>query len=261
MTEIKVGVIGGGSSYTPELIEGFIKRRDELSVSRITMMDIDQGRLDIVGGLAQRMVKRVGVETEVVLTTERRAALEGADFVITQLRVGGLEGRDKDEKIPLEFGIIGQETTGPGGFAMALRTIPVMLDIAHEMEDLSPNSWLINFTNPSGLIAEALNERSQVRAIGLCNAPITLRNRIATLLGVDGERVRLDYFGLNHLSWIRKVYLNGQDVTGEVLAKIIGGEAAELPGYAFNERVLQALRMIPNGYLQYYYHSDKVLNK
>ncbi len=261
MSELKVGVIGGGSSYTPELIEGFIKRRDELPVHRIVLMDIDQERLDIVGGLARRMVERAGVETEIVLTTERRAALEGAHFVVTQLRVGGLKGRARDEKIPLEFGIIGQETTGPGGFAMALRTIPVMLDLAHQMETFSPDGWLVNFTNPSGLIAEALNNHSQVRAIGLCNAPITLRNRIAALFGVDGERIRLDYFGLNHLSWIRRVFLDGQDVTGELLARIISGEAADLPGYAFNKRLLQALGMMPGGYLQYYYHTDKVLEK
>ena len=261
MSGFRVGVIGGGSTYTPELIEGFIKRREELPVSRITLMDIDQTKLDIVGGLSQRMAKRAGIETEVVLTTDRRQALEGADFVISQLRVGGLEGRARDEGIPLEFNVIGQETTGPGGFAMALRTIPVMLDIAREMETLSPSGWLINFTNPSGLIAEAINRYSRVRVIGLCNAPITLRNRIAALFGVDGERIQMDYLGLNHLSWVRKVYLDGRDITRDVLAKIMDGGAADLPGYAFNKKLLQALRMIPNGYLQYYYHTDKVLEK
>lgn len=261
MSGLSVGVIGGGSTYTPELIEGFIKRREGLPVSRITLMDIDQERLDIVGGLARRMVKRAGVEIEVALTTERRAALEGADFVVTQIRVGGLKGRARDEEIPLEFNLIGQETTGPGGFAMALRTIPVMLHLAHEMEALSPDGWLVNFTNPSGLITEALNRHSQVRAIGLCNAPITLRNRIATLFGAEGEHIWLDYFGLNHLSWVRTVYLDGRDITGEVLAKIIGGEAADLPGYVFNKGLLQALQMIPNGYLQYYYYTDRVLAK
>jgi len=262
MPELKVGVIGGGSSYTPELIEGFIKRRDELSVSRITLMDIDQGRLDIVGGLAQRMVKRAGVVTEVVLTTEQRAALEGADFVITQLRVGGLEGRARDEKIPLEFGIIGQETTGPGGFAMALRTIPVMLNLAGEMDTLSPNGWLINFTNPSGLITEALNRYSSVRSIGLCNGPITMRNRIADDLGVDGERIWLDYFGLNHLAWIQRVLLDGQDITDDLLAKIVEtpGQTALLD-FDFDKKLIAALGMIPSGYLRYYFHTDRVLKQ
>jgi len=262
MPELKVGVIGGGSSYTPELIEGFIKRRDELSVSRITLMDINKERLDIVGGLAQRMVKRAGVETEVVLTTERRATLEGADFVIAQLRVGGLEGRARDEKIPMEFGIIGQETTGPGGFAMALRTIPVMLDLAGEMETLSPNGWLINFTNPSGLITEALNRHSQVRSIGLCNGPITMRNRIADDLGVDGDRLWLDYFGLNHLAWIQRVLLDGQDITADLLAKIVEspGQTALLD-FDFEKKLIAAWNMIPSGYLRYYFHSDRVLKQ
>ena len=259
--KIKVGVIGGGSTYTPELIEGFIKRREELSVSQIILMDIDQKKLDIVGTLAQRMIEKVRVPTEVILTTKRRDALEGANFVITQLRVGGLEGRARDEKIPKEFGILGQETTGPGGFAMALRTIPVILELAHELEVLSPDGWLVNFTNPSGIVTEALIRHSSVNVIGLCNAPITLHQRIASLFSVDGRRIRMDYFGLNHLSWVRKVYLDGEEVTKEVLNRIIEGEAAELPGYAFSKALLQALGMIPNGYLQYYYHSDQVLQK
>jgi 6-phospho-beta-glucosidase len=258
---LKVAVIGGGSTYTPELIEGFIKRREQLNVSQIRLMDVDSERLMIVGGLAQRMVAKAGVETEIVLTTQRHQALEAADFVVTQLRVGGLDGRARDETIPLEFGIVGQETTGPGGFAMALRTIPVMLEIAREAMTLCPDGWLINFTNPSGLIAEALARCCDIQVIGLCNAPITLRNRIATLLSVEGDHIRLDYFGLNHLSWIRGVYLDGQDVTGQVLAKIIDGEAASLPGYAFSRRLLKALGMIPTGYLQYYYHADEVLEK
>ena len=262
MSGLKVGVIGGGSSYTPELIEGFIKRRGELPVSRIVLMDIDRERLGVVGGLARRMVKRTGVETEVLLTTERQAALEGADFVITQIRVGGLEGRARDEKIPLEFGIIGQETTGPGGFAMALRTIPVMLDLAREMETLSPNGWLINFTNPSGLITEALNRHSQVQAIGLCNGPITMRHRIASALGVDGERIWLDYFGLNHLSWIRRAFLDGRDITADLLAEI-----AETPGqtplldFDFDKTLIAALSLIPSGYLRYFYYTDRVLKQ
>jgi len=255
-------VIGGGSTYTPELIEGFIKRREELSVSRIVLMDIDKERLDVVGSLARRMVERAGVETEIVLTTERQAVLEGADFVVTQIRVGGLEGRAGDEKIPLEFGLIGQETTGPGGFAMALRTIPVMLDLAREMEALSPDGWLINFTNPSGLITEALNRHSQVRAIGLCNGPITMRNRIANALGVDGDCIWLDYFGLNHLAWIQRVFLGGRDITADLLAQI-----AKTPGqtglldFDFDKTLIAALGLIPSGYLRYFYHTDRVLEQ
>ncbi len=261
MVRARICVVGAGSTYTPELVEGFIKRREELQVSQISLMDIDAGKLEIVGSLARRMITKSGLPAKVVLTTDRREALEGADFVITQIRVGGLEGRSKDESIPLRFGLIGQETTGPGGFAMALRTIPVMLDLARDMEAVAPRAWLINFTNPSGLITEALHRHSRVRTIGLCNAPITIRNRIATALGVSGERIWLDYFGLNHLGWVRTVYLDGCDVTEDVLARMVSGEAANLAGYAFNSRLIEALGMIPNGYLQYYYHSEKVLEK
>ena len=262
MSKLKVGVIGGGSSYTPELIEGFIKRRGELPVSHITLMDIDEQRLDIVGELARRMVERAGVETEIVLTTERREALEGADFVVTQIRVGGLEGRARDETIPLEFGVIGQETTGPGGFAMALRTIPVMLDLAREMETLAPKGWLINFTNPSGLITEALNRHSSVQAIGLCNGPITMRNHIANDLGVDGDRIWLDYFGLNHLAWIQRVLLDGRDITADLLARIVQTPGpTPLLDYDFDKPLIAALGMIPSGYLRYFYHTDRVLKQ
>lgn len=259
MTDLKVGVIGAGSIYTPELIEGFIKRQNELNVSRIVLMDINVERLKIVGGLAQRMVKRAGSETIVELTTEREPALKASDYVITQIRVAGMQGRALDEKIPLGLGVIGQETTGPGGFAMALRTIPVMLDIARQMESLSPEGWLINFTNPSGLITEALTRYADVNVVGLCNAPITYINRLAALLEVEGRRITLDYFGLNHLTWIRGVYLDGHDVTPKVMAAILGGKAQDLPGYVFNPTFVKALNLIPCGYLQYYYHRDQVL--
>ncbi len=181
--------------------------------------------------------------------------------MITQIRVGGLEGRAKDEQIPLEFGVIGQETTGPGGFSMALRTIPIMLSMAREMETLAPNGWMINFTNPSGLITEALNRHSTVETIGLCNAPITFQSRLSTLFNASRERISMDYFGLNHLTWIRRVYLDGQDVTPEAMSKIQSGEAADLPGYVFSKKILDALGMIPGGYLQYFYHRDQVLDK
>jgi len=260
MDGLKVGVIGGGSSYTPELIEGFLKRKDELRLAQLVLMDINPERLDIIGKLAQRMIDKAHLPIELVLTTNRKEALNGANFVVTQIRQGGLEGRARDESIPLEFDIIGQETTGPGGFAMALRTIPVMLEIAHEYETLSPDGWMINFTNPSGMIAEAISHYSRVRAIGLCNAPITMQSRIATLLAIDREHITMDYFGLNHLTWIKKVYLDGIDVTGEVTERVLG-EQFDLTGYKFNARMVKALGLIPSGYLQYFYHRDKVLAK
>ncbi len=261
MKELKIGVIGSGSTYAPELIDGFIKRRDELKVKQVVMMDIDPERLDITGNLARRMVQRAGMDTEIILTTNRREALDGSDFVVTQVRVGLMEGRARDERIPVEFGILGQETTGPGGFAMALRTIPVMLETAREMEKLSPNGWMINFTNPSGLITEALARYSKMPMIGLCNVPITYLMRFAKLYNVSVDRIYMDYFGLNHLTWIRKVYLDGQDITAEVTERILEGDAQDLLGYPFNKKMVRALGLLPGGYLQYYYHRDQIFEK
>ncbi len=170
MDGLRIAVIGGGSTYTPELIEGFIGRQ-ELPVRLISLMDIDETRLRIVGGLAERMVRAAQAEIGVRVTTRRKEALEGADYVITQIRVGGMACRILDEKIPLQFGVVGQETTGPGGFAKALRTIPVLLEIAHDLREVAPGAWLINFTNPAGLITEALLKYTDVLAIGLLNSP------------------------------------------------------------------------------------------
>lgn len=261
MKSLKIGVIGSGSTYTPELIDGFIKRSEELDVRQIVMMDIDQQRLQITGELAKRMIKRAGLKSEIILATNRQEALDGADFVVTQIRVGLMDGRARDERIPLEFGILGQETTGPGGFAMALRTIPVMLEIAKEMEALSPQGWMINFTNPSGLITEALSRYSSIQMIGLCNVPITYLMRFAQLYGVSVDRIYMDYFGLNHLTWIRKVFLDNTDITAEVTQRILEGDAQDLLGFRFNKKMVRALGMLPGGYLQYYYHRDQVLEK
>lgn len=257
MDGLRVAVIGGGSSYTPELIEGFIKRREELPVSLVTLMDIDETRLRIVGGLAERMVRSARADIEVRLTTRRKEALEGADYVITQIRVGGMACRILDEKIPLRFGVVGQETTGPGGFAKALRTIPVLLEIVRELSEVAPQAWLINFTNPAGLITEALLKYTAVPTIGLCNSPWGFQQGIARQLGVCPERVRLDYVGLNHLSWIRGVKVDGKDVFDQVLeGALAAASVGEIP---FAPELLQTLRMMPNYYLAYYYHHDEIL--
>ncbi len=259
---IKVCVIGGASTYTPELIEGLIGRQAELALATVALMDIDGPRLGIVGGLSRRMIQAAGSPIELVMTTERQEALQGADYVICQIRVGGNEQRVIDEKIPLRFGIVGQETTGPGGFAKALRTIPVMLDIAADMERLCPQAWLINFTNPSGLVTEALAKHSRARVIGLCNLPINMLHRVAGYLGVAPKRVSLDYVGLNHLSWVKGAYVDGQDVTEDVLAKAIDEARQEAEGHPiFAPQLLQALGMLPCYYLRYYYHHDEVLQE
>ena len=204
---LKVAVIGGGSSYTPELVEGFIKRYDELPVKDLYLVDIEAGRtkLEIVGALAQRMVEKAGLPINVHLTYDRKKAIEGADFVTTQLRVGLLDARAKDELIPLRHGCIGQETTGAGGFAKALRTIPAILDICRDIEALAPNAFLLNFTNPAGIVTEAALKYSDVRAIGLCNLPIGTQKQIAGLLGVDTSAVDLEWTEIGRASCRERV--------------------------------------------------------
>ena len=257
MAGLRICVIGGGSTYTPELIEGFIKAGDELPVTTIVLMDIDENRLRIVGGLAERMLRAAEAGIELRLMTRRREALEGADYVITQIRIGGLACRIQDEKIPLRFGVVGQETTGPGGFAKALRTIPVLLDIAHDIAEVAPRAHLINFTNPSGIITEALLNYTDIPTIGLCNSPFGFQQGIAQQLGVAPERIQLDYVGLNHLSWIRGVRLDGEDVFEEVMEGAIAvARAGESP---FSPQLLKSLRMLPSYYLAYYYNHDQVV--
>ncbi len=260
--ELKIAVIGAGSSYTPELVEGFVEARDELDVARITMMDIDERRLAIVSGLAGRMLQAAGAEIELELTTDRQRAIEGAHYVINQIRVGQMAARVQDEKIPLRFGVIGQETTGPGGFAKALRTIPVALDIARDIQRLAPGAFLLNFTNPAGLITEALLRYSEVPVIGLCNLPIGIEMRLAQALGVDRRRIAIDHVGLNHLNWLRGVWVDGQDVWEQVFQQAIE-EARQRPedDWGFSAELLEALQCIPCGYLNYYYNHDRVLAK
>lgn len=190
---IKIVTIGGGSSYTPELVEGFIKRYNELPVSELWLVDIEAGKekLKIVGNLAKRMIEKAGLPIDVHLTLDRKKALKDADFVTTQFRVGLLEARAKDERIPLKYGVLGQETNGPGGLFKGLRTIPVILDICKDIEELCPNAWLINFTNPAGMVTEAVLRYSNIKkVVGLCNVPIGMEMGIAKLLDVDHSRNR-----------------------------------------------------------------------
>lgn len=253
MDGLKVCVIGAGSTYTPELIEGFIVRKKEMPLSHIALMDIDKAKLNIVGSLAKRMVEKAGIPAKVVLTTDRKKAVEGADFVLSQIRVGGIPARIRDEHIPLEFGVLGQETTGPGGFAKALRTIPVMLDIARDIEKHAPGAWWINFTNPSGIITETLLKHSRTKIIGLCNVPIGMTKNLATKLECKPEDLLLTYVGLNHLSWITKVCRRGEDVTKQAVKLSLKGRAKEDAAW------MRVNGIIPNGYLHYYYARDAVL--
>ncbi len=262
---MKVAVIGGGSTYTPELVNGFLTRTDQFPLKELWLMDIDPVRLEIVGGFARRMVEARGSPFKVVLTTDQREAVKGASYVITQLRVGQMEARRKDEYLGKRYGLIGQETTGVGGMAKALRTIPVILKIAENMRELAPGAMLVNFTNPSGLVTQALSKYAlDVIAVGVCNAPITTKMTIieelerATGKHIDPERTELRTLGLNHLSWHRGFTLDGEDVWPQVIEGYITALKAE-EDPEWDPRTIEVLRMIPNYYLQYYYHTDKKL--
>lgn len=257
MTEeqvIKVVVIGGGSSYTPEIMEGLISHRADLSLREVWLVDIPAGRekLEIVGGLARRMVERAGNPFQVNLTLDRREALPGASFVVTQIRVGGIPARIKDERIPLRHGVIGQETTGPGGFAKALRTIPAMLAICRDIEELAPGAWLVNFTNPSGIVTEAASRHTKTSIVGLCNLPIGTERWLQRDFQAKPDEIFIEFAGCNHLVWVTRVLVRGADVTDDLIARLgkNGDWSAEL---------LESLHAIPCGYHHYYYHKDEAL--
>ena len=255
---MKVAVIGGGSTYTPELVEGFGLRQDVLPVEELVLHDIDQERLDVVGGLAERILRKLEFSGKLTTTTDREAAIEGADFVLVQLRVGGLAARLTDETIPPKFGLIGQETTGAGGFAKALRTVPVVLEIAEDTARLgAPGAWLLDFTNPAGLVTQGLIDHGH-RAIGLCNIPIGFQREFAKQLGVEPERVQLEHVGLNHLSWERKVLVDGEDRLPALIDTYSDqlGEEVDLPG-----ELVRLNRALPSYYLRYFYLTSDVVAK
>jgi len=262
---MKVAVIGGGSTYTPELINGFLERINTFPTSELWLMDIVPERLQVVGGFARRMVEARGAPFAVHLTGDQREAVRGASYVITQLRVGGMSARRADEYLGRRHGLIGQETTGVGGMAKALRTIPVILSIASDVREVAPGALLVNFTNPSGLITEALNRHApDVAAVGLCNAPITTKMGILEGLEkhqgitIAPERAELKALGLNHLSWYYGFTLDGEDIWPELLAGYLAELKAD-PDPEWDARTVETLRMIPNGYLHYYYYTGRKL--
>lgn len=267
MEGIKIVTIGGGSSYTPELIEGFIKRYPELPVRELWLVDIPEGRekLEIVSALAKRMVEKAGVPIEIHTTLDRREALPGADFVTTQIRVGHLAARAKDEQIPLKYGVIGQETNGPGGLFKGLRTIPVILGICRDIEELCPEAWFINFSNPAGMVTEAVLRYSGItKTIGLCNVPIGMHMAVAEMLEVDQSRVHIDFAGLNHMVYGLEVYLDGKAVMGEVLDKLTSGPSMTMKNIVdvgWEKDFIHALNLLPCPYHRYYYQTEKMLEQ
>lgn len=266
MKGLKIAIIGGGSSYTPEIIEGFIKRSKELPVEEIHLVDIKSGenKLNIVGNLARRMIDKVGANIKIILTFDRKTALKDADFVVTQFRVGGLQARAMDERFPLKYGVLGQETTGPGGFAKALRTIPVILEICKDIEELCPEAWLINFTNPSGIITETVLKHTKTKCIGLCNIPIHMTMNIAKILEVEPKDIFIDFVGLNHLLWGKKVWHKEQDVTSKIIEAFLDGESLTMKNIAdlkWDGEFLRALNMVPCPYHRYYYMTDTLVKE
>lgn len=276
--KLKIVTIGGGSSYTPELIEGFIKRKNELPIKEIWLVDIEDGKekLEIVGNLAKRMVQAAGLDWEVHLTLNREEALKDADFVSTQLRVGLLDARIKDERIPLSHGMIGQETNGAGGMFKAFRTIPVILEIVEDMKRLCPDAWLVNFANPSGMVTEAVMRYGNWdKVVGLCNVPIICRKIASGALNEQEDNLFFRFAGLNHFHWHRVWNKSGEEKTEEIirtayshedgLKKALSGinssGVSNIPNISFLSEQIQNLGIIPCMYHRYYYITDDMLQE
>uniref|UniRef100_A0AAU2A8Q0 6-phospho-beta-glucosidase n=1 Tax=Streptomyces sp. NBC_00093 TaxID=2975649 RepID=A0AAU2A8Q0_9ACTN len=257
---MKLTVVGGGSTYTPELIDGFARLRDTLPIEELVLVDPAADRLELVGGLARRIFAKQGHPGRIVTTSDLDKGVEGADAVLLQLRVGGQAARQQDETWPLECGCVGQETTGAGGLAKALRTVPVVLDIAERVRRTNPDAWIIDFTNPVGIVTRALLEAGH-KAVGLCNVAIGFQRKFAALLGVTAADVHLEHVGLNHLTWETGVRLGGpegEDVLPRLLAEHGDAIADDL---RLPRRVLDSLETVPSYYLRYYYAHDNVVRE
>ncbi|MET7679961.1 6-phospho-beta-glucosidase [Streptomyces sp. NPDC005423] len=257
---MKLTVVGGGSTYTPELIDGFARLRDTLPVEELVLVDPAADRLELVGGLARRIFARQGHDGRIVTTSDLDAGVEGADAVLLQLRVGGQAARQQDETWPLECGCVGQETTGAGGLAKALRTVPVVLDIAERVRRSSPDAWIIDFTNPVGIVTRALLQAGH-KAVGLCNVAIGFQRKFAGMLGVAPADIHLDHVGLNHLTWETSVRLGGPE--GEnVLPRLLAAHGDSIADdLRLPRRLLDRLGVVPSYYLRYFYAHDEVVRE
>lgn len=262
---MKITVIGGGSSYTPELVEGLIARHASLPMAELALVDVEAGRekVEIIAALSRRMLDRNGLEAvKVSVHFDANDAIRGSSFVLTQLRVGQLPARAADERLGLSHKLLGQETTGVGGFAKALRTIPVMLDIARRVERLAPDAWIINFTNPAGIVTEAVSRHSKAKIIGLCNVPVTMHHMIADMLKLPYGDVSLRFAGLNHMVWVHQVLAAGRDATDEVIEMLCDGEQLSMnniKAIPWPPELLRALRAIPCPYHRYFWQTRTML--
>ncbi len=248
-------MVGGGSTYTPELVDGIARLRDTLPVSELALVDPDARRLELVGGVSRRILSRYGHPAAIRTTARVDEGVEGAGAVLLQLRVGGQAARHVDETLPPSFGCVGQETTGAGGLAKALRTVPIVLEIADRVAALAPDAWIVDFTNPVGIVTRALLDAGH-RAVGLCNVAIGFQRRFARALGVEPGDIRLGHVGLNHLTWERSVHLNGQDVLPRLLAEHTSEIASDI---GLPPALLRRLGVVPSYYLRYFYEHDAVV--
>lgn len=254
---MKLAVVGGGSTYTPELVDGFARLRDVLPLTELVLIDPAGDRLELVGGLARRIFARQGHPGRISWTSDLDAGVDGADAVLLQLRVGGQAARQQDETWPLECGCVGQETTGAGGLAKALRTVPVVLDIAERVRRHNPDAWIVDFTNPVGIVTRALLTAGH-KAVGLCNVAIGFQRKFAGLLGVSPQDVSLEHVGLNHLTWERSVRVSGRNVLPELIAEHGEAIAADL---RMPRALLDRLGVVPSYYLRYFYQHDAVVRE
>lgn len=271
MKKLKIVTIGGGSSYTPELIEGFIKRHNELNISEIVLVDIEDGKekLEIVSKMAKRMIAANGLNWKLSYTTNRKEALKGANYVTTQFRVGQIDARIQDERIPLKYGMIGQETNGAGGIFKALRTIPIILEILEDMKELCPNAWFINFTNPANIITQvAIKNAGWKKTIGLCNIPISIMTDINSIMGLDkfSDKLFFKFAGLNHFNYHRVWDENGNEITDFLIEKIYNPNSkVKLKGvknikeYPYFYEQIKELQVLPCSYHRYYYITQDML--
>lgn len=257
---MKLALIGGAGVRTPSMIYGLIRRHQEIPISELFIHDISREKIDTIGTIIKHLAERNGSPFKIELTTDFTQAVRGADFIYTAIRVGGEEGRAIDERVALRHGVLGQETTGPGGFAMALRTIPVMLEYAAIIEKEAPDAWVVNFSNPAGLITEALTKYTNLKIIGICDAPSAMKLDIAKFLNEEPNQVFLNYIGLNHLGWVNRIMVRGRDRLPEIIQNYDEFTAGCPHMACFSADLIKQLRMLPNEYLYYYYYRERALN-
>lgn len=263
---MKLVIIGGASAYTPDIIDGLLREQKVFAGWELALHDVDTANLEVIARLARGMVRAAGADLTVTATSDRQQAISGAQFILTQPRVGGLKHRALDERIPLKYGVIGQETLGPGGLSFAWRTIPLILDIVADVQKLAPEAWIVNYANPAGMVTEAvLRKYPAARFIGLCDMPTGVQWAIGKLLRVDFHRIGLDYAGINHGGWSRRVLLDGQDVMPRLKrwGAVLGAAAGLLPltEETGTLRLFREHGMVPDPYLRYYYYKDRILKK